>query len=347
MSHLKVTTPLEPSITHQKPQPCFSSGILKISLVVFGLLLIGGAIASHIYQVNTIAVYTLGGVGGFLILATVITSVVQHSKADKKAPLQERDGSDPIPTLTPSVQINQKQLSDAEIITNLQKQGYSQPIEEGGDGRCLFWSIAPQITDGDISQGLSSHYAKYLEGWGNLPLNGAGDDRLDRLRKMALAEEENFLHALPCANTETFSPAQKDWIFELYKDMIQELERLSPEGVCKSLAALASADPDPAVVFHKQFLYCKTNFPAYKLNTQQKYNWAGTSELISIGRIFKREVQAFGRDIAPTSLDQDGNVLPYYSSCAEDTSRTSPPIVVFQSGGGGHYRRLVPPTSKS
>jgi hypothetical protein len=80
MSHLRVTehslaTSLSANATSQSC--CCNNTILKISLIVFGLFLIGGAIASYIYQVNAIAVYVVGGVGALLILATVITSIVQ------------------------------------------------------------------------------------------------------------------------------------------------------------------------------------------------------------------------------------------------------------------------------
>jgi len=78
MSNLRISNLFESSTcTYQESQPCCcNSNALKISLVVFGLLLIGGAIASHIGQVNAVAVYTMGGVGGVLILATIIGSLI-------------------------------------------------------------------------------------------------------------------------------------------------------------------------------------------------------------------------------------------------------------------------------
>lgn len=96
MSCARVESRTESSLPEKKPQACVSKGaILKISLVVFGLLLVGGALTVHFYQVNAIAVYTMGGIGGFLILATAIASIVQcashrSSKRDKEGHSQAK-----------------------------------------------------------------------------------------------------------------------------------------------------------------------------------------------------------------------------------------------------------------
>jgi uncharacterized membrane protein len=84
MSHLTVNYPHDPIMSEQKAKACLDSRLLKISLVVFGLLLIVAAIASHMGQVNAMAVYTMGGVGSISILVIVIMSVMRHL-AQKRA----------------------------------------------------------------------------------------------------------------------------------------------------------------------------------------------------------------------------------------------------------------------
>lgn len=292
--------------------------------------------------------YSILGAG--VILALIGSVMWRRSIFDKEVPNKISENShvsvsssvEEPPKEPPKVTVNppttKKELNDEEIINNLLKQGYSRPIEEGGDGRCLFWSILPQITEADVVKGEASKYANYFEGWKNLPANSADDDKLDRLRQMALAEEEDFLKPLSAsskADMAKFSPDQKMRIFELYKDMIQELRHLAPDSVRKHLAEL-ELNSDAEEVLYQQFVYCKNSFKEYKSKTQQKYNWAGTSELIAIGRILECDVKAFGQDTEPSSLDEKGNVLPYFSS----GGGSSTPIVVFQCNGGGHYRRL-------
>jgi hypothetical protein len=72
-----VTNSLESLVSDRKARPfCNNSTIIKVLSIVLGLLLVGGAIAAYIYQVNAIAVYTMGGVGGVLILTTVIRCIL-------------------------------------------------------------------------------------------------------------------------------------------------------------------------------------------------------------------------------------------------------------------------------
>lgn len=62
------------------PQTCHNQLWLKISLVVLGVLLIGGCIALHLCQVNAIAVYSTGGVGGVLVVATSLAILIQSCR---------------------------------------------------------------------------------------------------------------------------------------------------------------------------------------------------------------------------------------------------------------------------
>jgi hypothetical protein len=77
----RVTNPSGPSAIHQLQQQSCNTTTLKVSLLIFGLLLIGAALASHMYQVNAIAVYTMGVSGCSLILAVAITSIVQYLRS--------------------------------------------------------------------------------------------------------------------------------------------------------------------------------------------------------------------------------------------------------------------------
>jgi len=359
---------------HHLPQkdPVFFSKWKKeicvlVIIAALGCLLSG--ICGQIGAINTLnqaAVIALVATGVVLLIVSITTlcyiTCKNHKAYHKKAPKAQinnvksaiadevrkdnkTDATLHAKNISAQPKASQKELNDKEIIQNLQNQGYSRPIEEGADGRCLFWSILPQITDADIKKGASSRYAKYFANWETLPTNNWGDDKLDRLRQMALAEEEDFINSIPVeTQAAAFSSDQKDRIFELYKDMVQELENLSPSGVRERLENLIAENPDPKVVLSKQFLYCKTHFVTYKTRTQKKTNWAGTSELIALGKIFERQVMAFGKDIYAANLDENGNVLPYYSSIAK-TNPLRTPIVVFQCNGGGHYRRLIFPNN--
>lgn len=234
----------------------------------------------------------------------------------------------PSPITTSSPTKKSRKLSDGEIIKNLEKQGYVGPFEEGGGGRCLFFSIVPQITQTDIDQ-VDTAYNSYFHDWGNL----SKEEQADRLRQVALAEEAEFMKNLDTNNLD--APAQVR-IRELWKDMKEELEHLGHFKISRLFASTSIVEMGD---------YCKREFDRYKSNTERSTNWAGTSELIAIGRIFKRQVIAFGQDFASgdnSHLDEQDHVLPYFSTAKTALS----PIVIFQCHGGGHYKRLVPPAQE-
>ena len=77
MSALKATTSLEASAPSPFLQSlCSPSNVIKISLLVIGLLLIIGSIAAYTQQINPIAVQSMGGIGGTLILAAVLSMII-------------------------------------------------------------------------------------------------------------------------------------------------------------------------------------------------------------------------------------------------------------------------------
>lgn len=221
---------------------------------------------------------------------------------------------------------NTARLDDEQIIKNLQKQGYEGPFEEGGGGRCLFLSILPQIRESDLLN-LSSSNQQRFKDWKELDKN----QKAHLLRQIALEEEEQFLNNLPQGNLSNLNDLER--IKELYKDMLEEVEKKRHADIRQQVRGVREAE---------MLTYCINHFQTYKKNTLRFANWAGTSELISIGILFKRRVMAFGQDFASSEeikYDDKGNVLPYYASPLEFL----PPILVFQCDGGGHYKRLEAP----
>lgn len=217
---------------------------------------------------------------------------------------------------------NVRLVNDREIIENLHKQGFEGPFEMGGGGRCLFLSIAPQITGEDL---IETPEKMPLEQWSRLNLQ----EQADQLRAWAMQNEQAFISTLP----RSYARLNKQdhlWIKELYKDMIQELRGLALKDVHEITKNSTKKDC---------FNYVKNNFEMYRQHTERSTNWAGSSEAISLSRLFKRHIQLFGQDSASSadvSFDDNGDVLPYCKY-----SGKNPPIFIFQRNGGGHYQRLA------
>lgn len=76
MHTVGATRPSEASTIYARQLQCCNTTTLKISLFVFGLLLICGVIAFDIYQVNAISSYTMGISGTFLILAITLACIL-------------------------------------------------------------------------------------------------------------------------------------------------------------------------------------------------------------------------------------------------------------------------------
>lgn len=227
-----------------------------------------------------------------------------------------------------------KKMTDPEIIQNLVLQNYSRPIEKGGDGRCLFLSVASQITKKDLVQAFLLEHLDGICGfaqWSELSLG----EQADHLRKWAMQEENHFFTNLP-STVQELNEDDLNWIREFYKDMLQELKGLgtSNSGQMKLLHEMITESSD-----EQKYECCKNNFEEYSQNTSRQFNWAGTSELIALSRIFNRATMAFGQDYASSNevkLDENNNVLPYHHRPLGST----PAIVVFQCNGGGHYKML-------
>jgi len=229
----------------------------------------------------------------------------------------------------PSSKNTSTQMDDQSIIQQLTTQGFGLPEEKGGGGRCLFLSIAPQLTEADFAHAISIPHLNPLlcsfPEWINL----SAIEQADLLRTIALEAESHFFRTLP-VNPKDLIAEDLDWIRELFKDMIQELKYSSFDDLRKQVAATSDLE---------KFEFCNQNFETYKKRTIRPHNWAGTSELIALSKVFNRQTMAYGQDYASSEkvlLDSDKNVLPYYHRQAGKT----PPIVVFQLNGGGHYRLL-------
>lgn len=222
-------------------------------------------------------------------------------------------------------QTSNKQIkTDYEITNNLTSRGFKRK-ENRGNGRCLFYSIAPQITKDDLEAIKARQDLNQLtyEEWRNLNPK----QQADQLRGWAMAEETRFFEAL---NHEGELPdPDKLWIEELYKDIKQELEKPSNQVI----RSLCSTD------LESKKIYCINNFEKYKKNTSRVNNWAGTSEFIALLNIFQRSGAMYGNDYARSvtvDLDEYGNVLPYFEKFTPGT----PTIFVYQTNGGGHYEEL-------
>ena len=217
---------------------------------------------------------------------------------------------------------------DQTIIKNLIQQGFGSPVDKGGDGRCLFRSISPQITEEDcIVASTIPHIQSLLcsfDEWSSYNLL----EQSDLLRRLAMAEESYFFSSL--SEDMALDEEGLKWIRELYKDMLAEIEHPLNFRLRETVRNTTDLE---------KYTYCRNHFSAYKASTSRPTNWAGTSELIALSRVFNRQTMAFGQDFASSKkvrLDQEGNVLPYHNwPCG-----TNPPIVVFQTNGGGHYQLL-------
>ncbi len=222
-----------------------------------------------------------------------------------------------------------QKMDDFSIIENLKKQGWREPIPTTADGRCLFHSIAPQIIEADFAE-AKNHFPDIklctFEEWKTL----GTIDRADSLRAWAMEVEKIFFQSLP-EDLQQLSEDEKDWVNELYKDSLQELSRGKRTDQLRQKIK--------AAVDKEKFDFCKNNFHEYQERTARTINFAGTTELIALARLFNRQVIIFGQDhISSESVSlEDDVVLPYYQRLIG----SSPPLAIFQTGGGGHYKSLL------
>lgn len=221
--------------------------------------------------------------------------------------------------LTPSFErrVIKQKMSDAEIIENLERQGFMKPIERGSDGSCLLHSIAAQIEIQDMSEPL----------WRNW-ITLSPTEKANLLRKWAMEEESKFIQDIMNRSPKNWLFDDHIWIHELYKDIRQEFGAKT-EQVRTEVKTMP---------IEQQVAYVKEHFSAYQLRTSQPNNWTGTSEMIALSHVFRRPVEMYGNDFASSKSVTlfDGVVEPYFSRAIGNGA----PIRVFQCNGGGHYREL-------
>ncbi|PJD94364.1 MAG: hypothetical protein CK425_11560 [Parachlamydia sp.] len=254
--------------------------------------------------------------------------IIYLPEAKPKPPEEKPKSRETKPKL-PSLKKSSLPMDDSSIIKQLNNQGFSSPVDKGGGGRCLFLSIAPQITQADFLEAAAMPHLQPLlssfPDWQNL----SAHQQADLLRTLALEAESHFFNTLP-TDSKDLKPDDWDWIRELYKDMLQEIQHLTFANIREQAAKATDLE---------KFDYCKMNFAPYKSRTIRPTNWAGTSELIALSKIFNRQTLAFGQDYASSEkvwVDPHKNILPYHQRLVGRT----PPIAIFQTHGGGHYRLL-------
>lgn len=211
-------------------------------------------------------------------------------------------------------------MNDKTIIKRLYNwQNFEKPIEKGGDGRCLFRSIEPQITEKDFEK-----HPTYLSKWQEADTTG----KADLLRTLALETERTFISNLP-ESYEHLEEKDKVWIQEFYKDALQEIANCNATQTREKVANTS---------FDEQFAYAKASFEEYYSRTSRPTNWAGTTEAIALSRALGRKLNLFGNDFA-SSLELNcskNKILPYQSAEGD-----KPTIRAFQCNGGGHYQLLM------
>lgn len=124
MSTPVVTQKSNGGVIQATAQSCHNQLWLKISLVVLGVLLIGGCIALHLYQVNAIAVYSMGGVGGVLVLAASLAILIQSCR-QRSAAKAEATAIETLRGNTP------------EKWQELARDGDAQAIQRGLEAGCI------------------------------------------------------------------------------------------------------------------------------------------------------------------------------------------------------------------
>lgn len=219
---------------------------------------------------------------------------------------------------------------DRQIRHRLQEQGFINPEHIGGGGSCLFFSVVHQVTDQDLTEAatfLNTPEETLTQEWSGSSLQL----KANLLRKWALEAEVRFMDDLRSKDMKNWSEDEVQWVNELYKDILEQFRKSHPE--IKKLADGTSFADKWKKVSESHEIYANNE------NTGRTSNWAGTSELIGLSVIFKRQVQAYGKDkieVPQVYTDSKGHVLPYF----ERLIGRSLPICIFQCNGGGHYNQL-------
>lgn len=211
-----------------------------------------------------------------------------------------------------------KVLTDEQIIEKLLAQGFEQPRPTPKDGRCLFHSIALQLTEEDFAIAKIDPTASEI-------------DKANRLRNLAMEMGDRFFDEISRTSIDDIKEETLVRLDEFYKDILEENGE-TKENIRARSRTTSKEDK------YKFFL---ENYQEYKAKTSRETNWAGTSEAISLACLFDRGVIFYGQDFASrenVGLSAEGYVKPYFAFKSYLCSR--PIIRIFQRGGGGHYEYL-------
>jgi len=260
-------------------------------------------------------------------------------------------------------------MSDAEILRNLEEVNGWRNVEMGADGNCLFRSIAPQISAGDVA-GLPSRSpvweqalgADIGESWEALAVK----ERAMLLRRIAILDEKEFIAQLAdlCTRGEAVTPERHWRALELFKDMAEEFMSSGAtelpagvpwcgqfvrtrEGLRATYGRVRQLARDTPARDVQDFVL--KHAEEYMQITGCEGNWAGSSEMVALASALGRSFAAYGNnwisqdsvELQLTGLGQ-WEVLPYFEAPGAGSIAGLPPVRIFQTNGGGHYQMLSP-----
>jgi len=212
--------------------------------------------------------------------------------------------------------------SDSKLIEALENQGFSAPIDRGGFGKCLFYSIAVDIEDDDLDQAEHSS-----QKW----RTSTNQQNADFLRKIAIKQETEWMNNIKIKSYVQLSPLERQFINTLYVDMLEELTSLKPKAIFQRFETTQPKD---------LLKFCCDHFDTYIAKTSILTNWAGTPEAMAIAFVLKRSIKIFGKEVrvSPTTpIAENGELLPIFDFICGSKKL---PITIFQTNGGGHYMQL-------
>lgn len=211
--------------------------------------------------------------------------------------------------------------NDNDILVSL-KDYHFKPTPS--DGNCLFHTIAGQLTEED-----------FLNASCNLL---SGGSKSSHLRTLAIANETVFINKIKSKSFSQLSSQDQEWVREFHKDMLQEFSLSFGKTMHLEVREKTKKTKDDEILS-----YVLEKFDEYAQKTSRIGNWAGTSEIIALARVFGRPVKAYGFNFVESDdvlINPEGKALPYFSYAGEGK-----PILIFQTGGGGHYIILEPNTN--
>ena len=233
-----------------------------------------------------------------------------------------------------SLSTNKILSNDNEVIALLLKQGYKETKNNAGGGKCLFYSIALQVTEQDIEEACRYYSGKdvflsQLKQWKSL----TKVEQADLLRVLAMNVETDLVKALS-EKDGALNNQDQDFLNQFYRDCEQEISR-----PCSYPAILERVEK---MTIGEKTEYCKKNFEKYKEITSGPTNWSGTTEAMSLAILFQRPLHIYGFDkidCLTIQFNDKKEVLPYYQISFPNNMKN--PLGIFQCWGGGHYIAIV------